>query len=253
LLSESFADFFSTRSLRARQITSRKNGLEIELNESLRRRRDALRTQIDSIGDAVASESLRMDDVDTRKREQSSLKRAIADLEKLIAGTHPCLYSSHSFPCRPSYSLLPNSHATLCLPSFCCSPIANDTKKEELLNAVSEATTSLESIQTQQTDDGRVIARSQKVVERYISKRQTLNVRKDECTKLIRDLGVLPEDAFEKYRDTDSAKVSNLALSTLFFFFVNLSIADTSLFASFLAFLSPPPLSLLSLFPSPSS
>jgi len=85
---------------------------------------------------------------------------------------------------------------------------ADDEKKEELSSSIEEATGKLDRIQTEQVEDGRGIAKSQKVVERYISKRQTLTDRKDECTKLIRDLGVLPEEAFTKYEDVDSARVS---------------------------------------------
>lgn len=69
------------------------------------------------------------------------------------------------------------------------------------------ATVDFERTQTEQIEDGRGIARSQKGAERYISKRQTLQDRKDECTKLIRDLGVLPEEAFEKYKEAEPTKV----------------------------------------------
>lgn len=49
---------------------------------------------------------------------------------------------------------------------------------------------------TQQVEDNRNIARQAKNVERYLAKRQLLTTRKDECNKNIRDLGVLPEEAF---------------------------------------------------------
>jgi len=51
------------------------------------------------------------------------------------------------------------------------------------------------------------MARQQKSVERYLSKRQRLLEQKDKCNKSIRDLGVLPEEAFEKYTNTKSDKV----------------------------------------------
>lgn len=49
---------------------------------------------------------------------------------------------------------------------------------------------------TQQTEDNRNIAKQAKNVERYLAKRQLLTTRKDQCNKNIRDLGVLPEEAF---------------------------------------------------------
>lgn len=83
----------------------------------------------------------------------------------------------------------------------------NEDRKDELETEIQTTNDELERIKSEQQEDGRGIARSQKVVERYISKRQTLLERKEECTKLIRDLGVLPEDAFEKYKDLDSTRV----------------------------------------------
>jgi structural maintenance of chromosome 3 (chondroitin sulfate proteoglycan 6) len=41
--------------------------------------------------------------------------------------------------------------------------------------------------------------RIQKSQERYLSKKQTLDNRKEECEVAIRDLGVLPDEAFTKY------------------------------------------------------
>ena len=43
------------------------------------------------------------------------------------------------------------------------------------------------------------MSKQQKTTERYLAKRQMLTAKKDECNRNIRDLGVLPEEAFEKY------------------------------------------------------
>jgi structural maintenance of chromosome 3 (chondroitin sulfate proteoglycan 6) len=67
---------------------------------------------------------------------------------------------------------------------------------------------SLEQIQMQQTEDSRGISRQQKNTERYLSKKQVLLSRKDECNRNIRDLGVLPEEAFEKYTNDKIDRVS---------------------------------------------
>jgi structural maintenance of chromosome 3 (chondroitin sulfate proteoglycan 6) len=67
----------------------------------------------------------------------------------------------------------------------------------------------LEKIQSEQSEDGRDIARQAKSMDRYLAKRQMLTQRKDECNKNIRDLGVLPEEAFEKYVGIRSDKVSS--------------------------------------------
>lgn len=74
-----------------------------------------------------------------------------------------------------------------------------DKEAEKLANDLQEHRTSLEKVQNQQSEDSRSIARQQKNTERYLAKKQMLTGRKDECNRNIRDLGVLPEEAFEKY------------------------------------------------------
>ena len=70
---------------------------------------------------------------------------------------------------------------------------------EKLTGELQEQRASLEKVQNQQSEDSPGIARQQKNTERYLAKKQMLMGRKDECNRNIRDLGVLPEEAFEKY------------------------------------------------------
>jgi structural maintenance of chromosome 3 (chondroitin sulfate proteoglycan 6) len=70
---------------------------------------------------------------------------------------------------------------------------------DQLIVELQELRTTLESIQNQQAEDSRSVTKQQKTTERYLAKRQMLIGRKDECNRSIRDLGVLPEEAFEKY------------------------------------------------------
>lgn len=79
---------------------------------------------------------------------------------------------------------------------------------EELTARVQELRSNLEKLQGQQAEDGRTMSKQQKTTERYIAKRQMLTTRKDECNRNIRDLGVLPEEAFEKYINEKLEKVS---------------------------------------------
>ena len=67
----------------------------------------------------------------------------------------------------------------------------------------------MEKIHSQQTEDSRSISKQQKTTERYLAKRQMLTGRKDECNRNIRDLGVLPEEAFEKYVNEKLERVSS--------------------------------------------
>jgi structural maintenance of chromosome 3 (chondroitin sulfate proteoglycan 6) len=56
--------------------------LEIELNENLRKRREELRTKLDSIGIGTADTSGSVEDLDSRRRELKSLNGSIDNLKK---------------------------------------------------------------------------------------------------------------------------------------------------------------------------
>ena len=71
----------------------------------------------------------------------------------------------------------------------------------------------MDGLQNQQAEDGRGISKQQKSTERYLAKRQMLLNRKDECNRSIRDLGVLPEEAFEKYTNERLDRVSSTITS----------------------------------------
>lgn len=74
-----------------------------------------------------------------------------------------------------------------------------EKESDKLTSRLQELRSKLESMQNQQTEDSRGISKQQKNTERYIAKKQMLLNRKDDCNRNIRDLGVLPEEAFEKY------------------------------------------------------
>ncbi|ORX91367.1 structural maintenance of chromosome protein 3 [Basidiobolus meristosporus CBS 931.73] len=84
-----------------------------------------------------------------------------------------------------------------------------DIEKEldEFISETRELGSKLENIKSEQLDDARSIQRQQKNVEKYLAKRTLLLQKKEECTKNIRELGVLPEEAFEKYQETGSQKL----------------------------------------------
>ncbi|KAJ7285644.1 structural maintenance of chromosome protein 3 [Mycena rebaudengoi] len=143
------------------KLEGKKNAIEIELNERLRRRRDELKTKLDELGEPGDGDSSSADDLESRVRELKTLNTSIQTLTK-----------------------------------------KNQTMEEEIDELQAEMQklrASLEKVQNQQTEDSRMISRQQKTTERYLAKRQMLSGRKDECNRNIRDLGVLPEEAFDKY------------------------------------------------------
>lgn len=74
-----------------------------------------------------------------------------------------------------------------------------EAEQERVSTTLQKARNDLEKVQNEQAEDSRAMGKQQKNTERYMAKRQLLIGRKDECNRNIRDLGVLPEEAFEKY------------------------------------------------------
>lgn len=87
-----------------------------------------------------------------------------------------------------------------------------EEEHEKLTEDIQTAADKLESVQALQAEDSRGISKYQKSTERYLAKRQLLITRKDECNKNIRDLGVLPEEAFEKYTNVKLERVRDYPL-----------------------------------------
>jgi structural maintenance of chromosome 3 (chondroitin sulfate proteoglycan 6) len=63
-----------------------KNIIQIELNESLRRRRDELRSEIEGLGEPEAGDANAADDLKVRKHEITSVNNAINALTKKVQG-----------------------------------------------------------------------------------------------------------------------------------------------------------------------
>jgi structural maintenance of chromosome 3 (chondroitin sulfate proteoglycan 6) len=87
---------------------------------------------------------------------------------------------------------------------------------DKLTDQLQELRATLEGVHNQQSEDSRNVTKQQKTTERYLAKRQMLLGRKDECNRNIRDLGVLPEEAFEKYTNEKLDRVSDGLASLLF-------------------------------------
>ncbi|KAG0023242.1 Structural maintenance of chromosomes protein 3 [Podila clonocystis] len=84
---------------------------------------------------------------------------------------------------------------------------AIENELEERGKNVTSNEEDLEKLQANHLEVLRQMGRSQKDAERYVSRRNLLLRKKEDCTKNIRDLGVLPEEAFEKYADKATQKL----------------------------------------------
>ncbi|KDR77404.1 hypothetical protein GALMADRAFT_266923 [Galerina marginata CBS 339.88] len=148
-------------SRRKNELEMQKNTLEIELKERLRRRREEVRGKLEALEEEGGGEEGEGDGLEGRERELKVLNASIQSMTKKVQ--------------------------------------AIEKEGEALTAQVQELRADLEKVQTQQSEDSRTISKQQKTTERYLAKRQMLMTRKDECNRNIRDLGVLPEEAFEKY------------------------------------------------------
>ncbi|TPX33876.1 hypothetical protein SmJEL517_g03353 [Synchytrium microbalum] len=82
-----------------------------------------------------------------------------------------------------------------------------DQEVDAIVEAMEDKQEDLEGAKARQTEDHKTLERTQRSLEKYLATKAVLLKRKDECVKNIRDLGVLPEEAFEKYRDAQPARL----------------------------------------------
>lgn len=88
----------------------------------------------------------------------------------------------------------------------------NETQIEQAETKISSLNKSKAARADQQQEIAKVIEKNQKKMEKSVAKKALLTTAAAECAKNIRDLGVLPEEAFEKYANADSKTVSVVSL-----------------------------------------
>lgn len=155
------------------ELSQRRSMLEIDLHENLRRRHDELGAQLEALGESLGggddAGAVSGQDVSARRREIDALRRRISEREKRIKSV--------------------------------------EAELDRLTQSIQDTQAGYDKTKSEQAEDARSIARQQKNVERYLSKRSRLVEQRDRCNQDIRDLGVLPEEAFEKYTNTSSDRL----------------------------------------------
>lgn len=73
-----------------------------------------------------------------------------------------------------------------------------EKEHDTLSKQLQESRTGLEKFQAQQAEDNRAFSKQQKSDEKYHTRKTLLTERKADVDRNIRDLGVLPEEAFKK-------------------------------------------------------
>lgn len=158
--------------------------LEVELTESHRRRRQELRARLDELEGDAGSGVLQAGEVESRQTELRNLVSSIEQLSDQAKGQF----------------LLWHGRLTT-------EQAESEQRAEELKAEIATLAQKLAEEDAQGHELARVNARIRKNEDRYLVKRQTLITRKDEYTDAIRDLGILPEEAYTKYVDTSLDKV----------------------------------------------
>ncbi|CAD6910178.1 unnamed protein product [Tilletia controversa] len=165
-------------------LSNKKMHIEIDLNEDLKRHRSELVARIEMLGETLGGSTMAGEgaggaasaagasnegNLELRKAELVSTKKHLQEREK---------------------------RAT-----------AIDKELEDLETKLRTYEAQREEIRSAQAEVSREVASQQKYAERYLKKRQGLLDQRDACNKKIRDLGVLPEEAFEKYTSTAMDKL----------------------------------------------
>ncbi|WOO77394.1 Chromosome segregation protein sudA [Vanrija pseudolonga] len=156
----------------ARQkVSSEHNTLDIELSESLRRKREEIRRKLDDLDDASGTGILQAGEIDQRKAELRNLTRSLEQLSEQVKTT--------------------------------------EEEVDELNAEISNRASQLDEVTNQQLEATRAIMKAQKNSDRSLAKKQTLLSRKEEFSNSIRDLGVLPEEAFTKFTSKSASELAH--------------------------------------------
>ncbi|KAI5814441.1 RecF/RecN/SMC [Pyronema omphalodes] len=150
---------------------SRKSILEVELRENLHMRLDQLKSQsMDALETGGAARGGR------RRADIKETKSELKQVEQAIVGVEEHL-----------------------------------NKVDEDMTQAKQTLDQLEKrkaeLQAAQQEAARNIERQKKKIEKSMAKRAILQEKATECSRNIRDLGVLPDEAFEKYAHVESNKV----------------------------------------------
>lgn len=149
-------------SARVAELTSTKDSLQIDIDELLKRERDSLSGQLEDIGEnLVGSAPAGGSNADARRGELDRIRQQRDDRKARVEEL--------------------------------------EAELEAIAKEVQKIQEEHDAVYAEQLDTARQIEKHQKSIDRYISKRQRLQEQKDKCNAHIRDLGVLPEEAYDKY------------------------------------------------------
>jgi structural maintenance of chromosome 3 (chondroitin sulfate proteoglycan 6) len=153
------------------KVSSERSLLNSELTENLYRRKEELRRKVDELDAAAGSGVLQAGEVAHREAKLGSIVKSIQSLSASIT--------------------------------------AADKAVGKQTEVIAKKNAELDELQQDQQKKTREIIMAQRNADRFVSTTQKLKMRQQEAQNTIRDLGVLPEEAFSKYTGRNSNDVSN--------------------------------------------
>ncbi|KAJ3215740.1 Structural maintenance of chromosomes protein 3 [Dinochytrium kinnereticum] len=162
------------------KLQSKKSVLEIELRSNLRKQRDKIQAQIaeSENGEAAPGESPAQSsggEVAALEHRRTRLKEVGGRLTAVVERLREI-----------------------------------EDEIDEAESNVRDRTSALENVRTEQSEEARSMERQQRHLEKYVQRKSLLQKKKEESTRGIRDLGLLPEEALR-----DDAEVSTLPSADL--------------------------------------
>lgn len=140
--------------------------LDIDLEEDLHRRRDELDMRLENLAGELSGDQLAGAELDADATDGQAAEQTVVNLERRVA--------------ERAAELAQQAEA-----------------RERVAQEIRTLGERLETLKSQQTDLGRNVGRQQKGIERYLAKKYRLQEQRDKTNRSIRDLGVLPEEAFD--------------------------------------------------------
>ena len=168
--------------LKARNIKveTNKDILEIELNSNLKRRRNECSSKLES----MTFEENR--ELQSKRDELRALQTTISTLTRKLK----CIFNA-----------LCNFMDILCM------RIDLDEEYEDITHQKDEKTSTLDRAKANFTENNRSMELQKQKNDKFLAKKSLITKKKDEALLRIRDLGALPEEAFEKYQDVPNKSV----------------------------------------------
>lgn len=172
--------------------------------ESLAARCQELRRELSGATNERAQKESRKSILTVELRENLHMR-----LDALKASSHDLLETTTTTG-RPS-TLRETQRELTRITALITSLTERLTEAEESLTAtqrtLSNLTLQIQELQSQQAAETAQMARQKKRIEKSMSKRSLFLEKSVECSRNIRDLGVIPDEAFERYTEISSDQI----------------------------------------------